>query len=148
MFSEWTGRKSQGNPRDINTISRSCLPNLEHPMISCHPFYLPQEFSTVIMTAVYIPPRADTDVVLSALHDVLCRHQTQHPDTAVVVAGDFNRANLKKVMLNFRQHITCVTRGEKNFGPLLYAIRERLQGCLSSPVRQVGPCRHFPAARI
>jgi len=43
---------------------------------------------------------------------VLCQHQAKHPDAAVVVAGDFNRANLKKVMPNFCQHITCATRGE------------------------------------
>jgi len=42
----------------------------------------------VIITAVYIPPQADTDMALSDLHDVLCRCQIQHPDTAVVVALD------------------------------------------------------------
>ena len=30
----------------------------------------------------------------------------------MVVAGDFNRANLKNVMPNFHQHITCATRGK------------------------------------
>jgi len=100
------------NPKDITTLSRSCSLILEHLTISCHPFYLPREFSTVIITAVYIPPQAYTDMALSALHDVLCRHQTQHPDVAVVVPGDFNRANLKKVMPNFHQHIMCAARGE------------------------------------
>jgi len=46
-----------------------------------------REFSTVIITALYIPPQADTDV--ADLHNVVCRHRTQHPDAAVVVAGDF-----------------------------------------------------------
>jgi len=94
------------NPKDIKT-------NLEHLIISCRSFYLPREFSTVIITAVYIPSQADTDVSRSALRDVLCWHQTSHPDVAVVVAGDFNRANLKKVMPNIHQHITCATRGER-----------------------------------
>jgi len=38
--------------------------------------------------------------------------QTQHPDAAVVVAGDFNRSDLKKVLPNVHHHITCATRGE------------------------------------
>jgi len=67
----------------------------------------------VIITAVYIPPQGDTDMALSDVHDVLCRHQTQHPDVAVVVAGEVNKANLKKVMPNFHQHIACATRGER-----------------------------------
>jgi len=71
----------------------------------------PHKFSMVINTAVYIPPLADTDVALSDLHDVLCRHQTQHPDVAVVV--NFNRANIKTVMPNFHQHIMCATKGER-----------------------------------
>jgi len=52
-------------------------------------------------------------MALSDLHDVPCRYQTQHPDAAVVVVGDFNRANLKKVMPTFHQHIMCATRGER-----------------------------------
>jgi len=100
------------NSKDIKTLSRSCSPNLEHLTISCHP-YLPREFSTVIITAIYIPPLAGY-VALLDLHDVLCRPQTQHRDMAVVV-GDFHRAILNKVMPNFHQHITCATRGEITF---------------------------------
>jgi len=36
--------------------------------------------------------------------------------------------NLKKVMPNFRQPVCCQWR--KKFGPLLYAIQERLQASL------------------
>ncbi len=35
----------------------------------------------------------------------------KHPDAASIIAGDFNKANLKKVMLNFHQHVSCPTRG-------------------------------------
>lgn len=34
------------------------------------------------------------------------------------------------------------------YRPLLYAIQDRLQGCLSPPVRQVRPCHHFPVAGV
>lgn len=38
-------------------------------MISCRPFNLPQEFSTV-NTDDYIPPEVDTDEGITDIHDV------------------------------------------------------------------------------
>ncbi|KAK3538183.1 hypothetical protein QTP70_032716 [Hemibagrus guttatus] len=65
----------------------------------------------VIVSAVYIPPQADTDTALGELHEALTLHQTQHRDAAFIVAGDFNSANLKRAVPNFHQHITFPTRG-------------------------------------
>ncbi len=36
--------------------------------IICRPFYLPRKISLIIVTAVYIPPQADTSLALSKLH--------------------------------------------------------------------------------
>lgn len=45
--------------------SSYCNPNLDYLMLKCRLFYLPQEFSSVILiTAVYIPPRANTTAAL------------------------------------------------------------------------------------
>ncbi len=99
------------DPRNISILSRSCSPHLEHLSIICRPFYLPQEFSSIVITSVYIPPQADTSLALSNLHDVLSGYNNIHPDAAFIIAGDFNKANLKKVLPNFHQHISCPTRG-------------------------------------
>ncbi len=99
------------DPRNITTLSRSCSPHLEHLSIICRPFYLPWEFSSIIVTAVYIPPQADTGLALSKLHDVLSGYINKHPDAAFIIAGYFNKANLRQVMPNFHQHVTCPTRG-------------------------------------
>ncbi len=99
------------DPRNISILSCSCSPHLEHLSIICRPFYLPREFSSIVITAVYIPPQADTSLALSNLHDVLSGYNNKHPDAAFIIAGDFNKANLKKVMPNFHQHISCRTRG-------------------------------------
>ncbi len=99
------------DPRNISILSRSCLPHLEHLSIICRPFYLPREFSAVIATAVYIPPQADTGLALSKLHEELSGYINKHPDAASIIAGDFNKANLRKVMPNFHQHVSCPTRG-------------------------------------
>ncbi len=99
------------DPRNISILSRSCSPHLEHLSIIC-PFYLPREFSSIVVSAVYISPQADTSLALSILHDKLSGYINIHPDTACIIAGDFNKANLKKVMPNFHQHISCPTRGQ------------------------------------
>ncbi len=97
--------------RNISILSRSCSPHLEHLSIICRPFYLPREFSSIVVTAIYIPPQADTSLALSKLHDELSGYINKHPDAACIIAGDFNKANLKKVIPNFHQHISCPTRG-------------------------------------
>ncbi len=97
--------------RNISILTRSCSPHLEHLPIICRPFYLPQEFSSIVVTAVYIPPQADTSSALSKLYDVLSEYINKHPDAASIIAEDFNKANLKKIMPNFHQHVSCPTRG-------------------------------------
>ncbi len=99
------------DPRNISILLCSCLPHLEHLSIICRPFYLPREISSIVVSAVYIPPQADTSLALSKLHDVLSGYINKHPDAASIIAGDFSKANLKKVMPNFHQHISCPTRG-------------------------------------
>ncbi len=99
------------DPRNISILSCSCSPHLEHLSIICRPFYLPREFSSIVVTAVYIPPQADTSLALSKLHDVLSGYINKHPDAAFIIAGDYNKAKVKKVMPNFHQHISCPTRG-------------------------------------
>ncbi len=99
------------DPRNISILSRCCSPHLEHLSIICRPFYLPREFTSILVSAVYIPPQADTSLTLSKLHDELSGYINKHPDAACIIAGDFNKANLKKVIPNFNQHISCPTRG-------------------------------------
>ncbi len=83
------------DPRYISILSRSCSPHLEHLSIICRPFYLPREISPIIVTAVYISPQADTGLALSKLHDVLSGYINKHPDTAFIIVGNFNKANLR-----------------------------------------------------
>ncbi len=99
------------DPRNISILSCSCSPHLEHLSIICRPFYLPRKFSSIVVTAVYIPPQADTSLALSKLHDVLSGYINKHTDAAFIIEGDYNKTNLKKVMPNFHQHISCPTRG-------------------------------------
>ncbi len=63
--------------------------------------------------------------------------------------GDFNKANLKKVLPNFHQHISCPTRGLNTLhGSLLHSAQQRLQSPLTAGFWQIRSCRHFSHAGI
>ncbi len=47
--------------RNIHSIKSFCSPDLEFHTLLCRPFWLPREFTAIIITAVYIPPQANTD---------------------------------------------------------------------------------------
>ena len=67
----------------------------------------------MIIVAVYIPPQACTKTALTVLYDALNSYQASDPMAGLAVAGDFNKANLKRVMPNLYQHIDCATRGSR-----------------------------------
>ncbi len=96
--------------RNIHSIKSFCSPDLEFHMLLCRPFWLPREFTAIIITAVYIPPQANTDQALKELYGNISEQETAYPDAAFVVTGDFNIANLRKIAPKYFQHITstCV----------------------------------------
>ena len=96
---------------DVGVISKGCSPHLEYLMIACRPYYLPREFTSVVITGVYIPPHADSTQALDELYGIIDRTETSRPEAAFIVAGDFNNTNLRKVLPKFHQHIGCATRG-------------------------------------
>ncbi|KAK1792092.1 hypothetical protein P4O66_001870 [Electrophorus voltai] len=97
------------NNANVVTLARSCSPNLELLNLKLPPFYLPREFTSVINNTVYIPPQANMDTALCELHEALTQFQAQHRDTALIVVGDFNSANLKSAVPNLYQHVTFPT---------------------------------------
>ncbi len=54
--------------RNLHSIKSFCSPDLEFHMLLCRPFWLPMEFTAIIITAVYIPPQANTDQALKELY--------------------------------------------------------------------------------
>ena len=87
--------------RNIQELKSFCSPDLEFLTIKCRPHYLPREFSSIIITAAYIPPQADTSMTLNELHLTLCKLETTYPEAAFIVAGDKTRLIWKQDSLNF-----------------------------------------------
>ncbi len=87
-----------------------CCSDLETLFINCKPFYSPREFCSFILVSVYIPPQAHVSSALKKLADLITDTEQQHPDSVLIILGDFNKANLSRELPKYRQHITCPTR--------------------------------------
>ena len=81
--------------------------------MKCQPFYLPGEFTAVMIAAVYIPPNSNKNrsEALNELYHHISEQQTAHPDALLILAGHFNHANPKTVFPKLQQHIDFPTRG-------------------------------------
>ncbi len=115
------------NERNIHSIKSFCSPDLEFHMLLCRPFWLPREFTAIIITAVYIPPQANTDQALRELYRNISEQETTHPDAAFVITGDFNKANFKKnssKILSARHHQHA---WRSHTRPLLHPLPGRIQ---------------------
>ncbi|KAM9816502.1 uncharacterized protein ACBT44_010814 isoform 1-T1 [Syngnathus typhle] len=101
--------------RDSVVVCKHCSPLAEFVIIKCRPFYLPREFTAILLVAVYIPPsniEGDRIAALSELYQAVSEQQTAHPDGFTIFAGDFNHANLKSVFPRLHQHVNFPTRGD------------------------------------
>ncbi|TWW59262.1 hypothetical protein D4764_06G0007920 [Takifugu flavidus] len=84
------------------------------------PHYLPREFTHALAVVVYIPPSANANAACDVLLSAVSRLQTQHPDTLLLISGDFNHASPSSSLPKFTQYVTCHTRDNKTLD-LFYA---------------------------
>ncbi|RUS85631.1 hypothetical protein EGW08_006643 [Elysia chlorotica] len=56
------------HPNNITIKNKQCTPDLELLTAHIRPFFLPREFTSVIINIVYIPPTADSKEAMSELH--------------------------------------------------------------------------------
>ncbi len=103
---------TRGVMKGICTLLNPSAPLIWNFMILCRPFWLPREFTAIIITAVYIPPQANTDQALKELYGNISEQETAYPDAAFIVTGDFNKANFRTIAPKYFQHITINTRGD------------------------------------
>ncbi len=98
---------------NIKVHERICNPDLELLTLSARAFYLLREFSTFVLSCVYVPPSAN---VKAAAEQVA--HKTQamlgkYPDAPVLILGDFNSCQLDYVLPAFKQYVDVQTRFNK-----------------------------------
>lgn len=81
--------------RDAVVVCKHCSPLVEFMIMKCRPFYLPRELSAILLVAVYLPPTNNSSDRNEALNGT---QQTAHPDGFIILARDFNHADLKTVL--------------------------------------------------
>ncbi len=89
-----------------------CCSDLETIFINCKPFYSTREIYSFVLVSVYIPPQAHVSSALQKLADLIT--EQQHPDSVLIILGDFNKANLSCELPIYRQHVTCPTRANRS----------------------------------
>ncbi len=96
---------------NVVKVDGQCFPDVKFWMVRCRPYYLPREFTSVFVAAVYVPPDTNSKNVPQELYVVINSHMTKQPNCIFIVAGDFNQTDLRTVLLKFLQHVHTATRG-------------------------------------
>lgn len=92
------------------TIHRKyCSPDLEVLHLECRPHYLPREINIVNLILAYCVPEADEGNCTDFLENIVDNCLYKHPNSATIVAGDFNHVHLK----HLPQYVDFHTRGNK-----------------------------------
>jgi len=125
---------------NVVTVDSHCSPDLEYVTIKCRPIYLPRDFTVVMITAVYIRPDANANSAIGHLNGSKSNQQIMYPDTVHITAGNFNHADLKKVLPQFHQHVKCATRGTNTLDKVYSNIK---LGYRAKPLPQLGQSDHM-----
>ena len=91
------------------------------------------------MIAVYIPPSANAATACELIHTTVSQLQTSHPQSLILISGDFNHASLSATLPTFTQYVTCHTRDSKILD-LLYVNTK--DAYTSSPLPPLGRSDH------
>ena len=77
------------------------------------PKRLPRGVPCVILGCVYHPPSANDNEILDYISESLIKVEGLYPGCAIIIAGDFNKLNIKLLKRNFqlKQLVRSPTRG-------------------------------------
>jgi len=92
---------------NYHIVDSFCSPKLEYLVVRCRPFYLPREITCINFLIVYLPEGYDNPSV-SKLYETVADIETNKPDSAIIVLGDFSGATLK--LAGYHQYVDCSTR--------------------------------------
>ena len=119
---------------DTKVLRRSCTPELEALSVRCRPFYLPREFASIILVAVYIHPLAGGTEAARQLAIHITELENAYPHSAVLIMGDVNHVNLRKSLPWYKQQIHAATRGEKTLDQCYSKISQAFHAVVRAPL--------------
>ena len=98
------------HPNNITIKYKSCSKNAEIFIMGLRPYYLPREFSHVILTTIYIPNNTVANKAALEISEALRNYESSAPDALFLINGDFNHSKLLQSGNQYYQHIHCTTR--------------------------------------
>lgn len=101
--------QQHGMVQELVLVSSYCSSLMEFVTVRCRQFYLPREFTTVLVIGVYIPLSAKTKEALCELYGAIIELQNTHPDGLLIITRDFNHVKLKSVLPKFHKHVDFAT---------------------------------------
>ena len=130
-----TGKKSGGgvctyvntkwcNPQNCHYKYSYSDKNIEMLTVSIRPYYIPREFTHVLVTTIYMPPDANYNEALEYLSSHVHDLQTQSPDAFIIITGDFNKCVVKSSLSGFSQLINTPTRGSSTLDLLFTNVKD------------------------
>ena len=123
----------------IRVKEQYCSRGIELLAVSIWPYYLQREFLHVIAITVYIPPSADAAAACETLHTVVSQLQTSHPQSLLLISGDFNHASLSSTLPTFTQYMKCHSRDNRTLDLMYVNIKDAYT---SSPLLPLGCSDH------
>lgn len=77
---------------NVTVKDTHCSPDIEYMMLQCRPFYPSREFTSVVITAVQVPPQPNAKLAMEKLHFAINQQLAAQPDSIVIAVGDLNHA--------------------------------------------------------
>lgn len=98
--------------KNFTVFEKYCSPVIEYLTMSLKPFYLPREYTNIVVTVTYIPSSANANNAQNVLCDVITRYENKYPDAVSIITGDFNHCEFNRCIPNYQQCINFGTRSE------------------------------------
>ena len=114
-----------------DSIQFSILDDLIDPLyevlwIIIRPARLPRGISSIVIGTVYHPPNANDSAMLTYLMDCLSSVESKHPNSGILLLGDFNGLNVAnlKSSFNLKQIVKFPTRGQNTLDFILTNLQD------------------------
>ena len=107
-------------------IDLSCCDKHEILWFQLKPTRLPRGFSCIFAAAIYHPPEADKTSIRHHLFQSLTSVEARYPNCGLLIAGDFNRLDIKDLLNHFRlkQIVKVPTRKDATLDLVLTNMHE------------------------
>ena len=126
--------------KQVNIKESFCNDDIEYLVISCRPFYLPREFSNVLIINVYIHPGSNYAEASRILEDCVTKFETEYPNSVRIILGDFNKCNFHRSIPTYGQAVGFNTTDRSNPDKLYCNIKNAYQ---AKKMPKLGESAHF-----